>query len=339
MIVKVKYWPWHVGGWLIYWLVVSMVWLDYGVTYGGGLYKEGIRLLPKLAVVYINLWILLPRFLYAKHYLRYVLSVVGIIAGGLLIQLGLIHFFDQESQRILGRTVDASSIVRGMMIINSVVIFTSALAILQKRMEDVRKVEQLEKEKSQAELHLLKSQVNPHFLFNTLNNLYSLAVRQSPETPEVIARLSQLMRYMLKQSDASEVPLSKEINFLKSYLLLEKLRYDDSLKVRFDITGEVTNQQVAPMLFIPLVENAFKHGLSDKSSKEWLNIQMVLEDSQLRFAVENSIPETPNLINAEDGTGLTNLRTRLNLLYPQAHELTLKPQSNCYSAELKINLT
>lgn len=338
MILKIKYWPWHAFGWLIYWMMVSMVWLDYGVSYAGALYKEGIRLLPKLVVVYVNLWILLPRLLYAKLYLRYVLAIAGITVGGLLLQLGLIYFLDPESRLILGSKLDASSMVRGVMIINSVVIFTSALAILQKRTEDVRRVEQLEKEKSQAELHLLKSQVNPHFLFNTLNNLYSLAVRQSPETPEVIARLSQLMRYMLKQSDASEVPLSKEINFLKSYLLLEKLRYDDSLKVNFDITGEVANQQLAPMLFIPLVENAFKHGLSDKSNNEWLNIKMTLEENQLSFTVENSIPEGSNLIETQDGMGLANLRTRLSLLYPQAHELTLKPQMDCYSAELKINL-
>ncbi|WP_332369013.1 histidine kinase [Spirosoma telluris] len=148
--------------------------------------------------------------------------------------------------------------------------------------------EQIDKEKLQAELQLLKSQVHPHFLFNTLNNLYALTLHKSDHSPAVVLKLSELLSYMLYECNASEVPLQKEIAFMRNYIGLEQLRYGDRLDMSVTISGDYPTKLIAPLLLVPFLENAFKHGTSEQLEQAWMHIDLSVQGNQLKFKVINS---------------------------------------------------
>jgi sensor histidine kinase YesM len=202
------------------------------------------------------------------------------------------------------------------------------------------KNQELQKQKLESELKFLKSQIHPHFLFNTLNNLYALTLDKSEEAPEVVVKLSDLLSYMLYECNAPRVPLEKEINLLSDYLALEKIRYRNELKVDFDIQGRVNGKMIAPLLLIPFVENGFKHGLSKQIKNPWINISVDVEDYLLNFRVENNKPE----IDSDDesgyteGIGLKNVRRRLDLIYGNNYELNVRNDEGVFAVELLVKL-
>jgi LytS/YehU family sensor histidine kinase len=196
---------------------------------------------------------------------------------------------------------------------------------------------QLRIEKQQAELNYLRSQTNPHFLFNTLNNIYSLASEKSDLAPESIMRLSRILRYMLYETGGSSVSIEQEIQTINNYLELERLRYDESLKISFEQNIEDKNQHISPLLLIPLIENAFKHGTSETINKPFVNIHLTLHKQQLTLIVENSADPDSRDVQKES-IGLTNLRRQLSLLYRDSN-LEIQKTTETFVASLKINLT
>ncbi|MGA0558862.1 sensor histidine kinase [Larkinella sp. VNQ87] len=206
---------------------------------------------------------------------------------------------------------------------------------------------QIEKEKFQAELQLLKSQIHPHFLFNTLNNLYALTLRKSEQSPAVVLKLSQLLSYMLYDCNASEVLLEKEIAFMKNYIGLEQLRYGARLEVSMNFHGDLKGKSIAPLLLIPFLENAFKHGTSEQLEQAWIFLDLAVDDNVLTFKLVNSrdtdsvLPETdPPSVGATSvgGIGLQNVRKRLELLYPGRYELTIQPEEETFLVDLILRL-
>ena len=193
----------------------------------------------------------------------------------------------------------------------------------------------LEQEKLRAELTALKHQVNPHFLFNVLNSLYGLAFRNDDEpTAEGIAKLSQLMRYMLYESNDREVPLDRELDYLENYISLQKLRLDEKTDLLFEVKGDIAGRSIAPMLLIPFVENAFKYGISTAKSS-FVHIFLETKDKELRFEVKNSIHVIHSPPKEEyGGIGLKNVRKRLELLYPEQYHLETGPEGNMFRVEL-----
>ena len=190
----------------------------------------------------------------------------------------------------------------------------------------------------EAELRALKSQVNPHFFFNTLNSLYALTLERSEKAPEMILRLSELMRYVIYESRDELVPIGKQLEFLKSYVFLEQLRSDESLEVRFDITGNHFEISIAPLIYLAFVENAFKHGISNRE-KSFIDISMNSDDGSISFWCANSIPKSKageTGENVHSGIGLENVTKRLNLLFPDRHEIKINKTSDEFEVLLQI---
>ncbi|MEZ4953626.1 MAG: histidine kinase [Saprospiraceae bacterium] len=190
-------------------------------------------------------------------------------------------------------------------------------------------------EKLQSELKFLRSQTNPHFLFNTLNNLYHLARKNSSNTPDAILKLSGLMRFMLYECTATTIPISKEIDLIRDYIELEKLQYDNRLTVDFKVDATIENQKIAPLLLMPFVENAFKHGASESTGNIWVYIYLTIKNGVLEFSVKNS--KDPDTQYSDEGIGLKNIKRQLDLIYPN-HILEIKNRENEFEIYLKIEL-
>lgn len=197
--------------------------------------------------------------------------------------------------------------------------------------------QQLRIEKQQAELNYLKSQTNPHFLFNTLNNIYSLARDKSDLAAESIMRLSKILRYMLYDAGGQFVAVEQELKVIGDYILLEQLRYDETLRVDFNYDVEDMKQRLPPLLLIPLVENAFKHGASETRHQPYVDIHLSVANRQLAFFVRNSTEESSGDGEVKENIGLSNLRRQLELLYTD-YQVAIEQRPFEFSATLKINL-
>jgi two-component system LytT family sensor kinase len=190
----------------------------------------------------------------------------------------------------------------------------------------------------QSELALLRSQINPHFLFNTLNNIYSLVYTKSDDAPQAMTKLSDIMRYMLYESNTEKVALSKEINYLESLIELLRLRLSRKNFIEFNVKGNTENRIIAPMLFFPFVENAYKH-CNKKSPAPGIKIDLEVHEDLLTFSVVNSIKKENEVSEGDEGgIGLRNIKRRLVLLYPERHHLNISETAGYYSIELQISL-
>ncbi|WP_440066524.1 sensor histidine kinase [Tenacibaculum discolor] len=194
-------------------------------------------------------------------------------------------------------------------------------------------IQELKKEKSKTELSLLKTQINPHFFFNTLNNLYALTVKSSPQAPEVILKLSDMMRYTIYDGEKETVKISEEIAYLNNYIELHKIRYRKSVEITFNHNID-TNLNIPPLLYIILLENAFKHGIETLAENAFIHVYLYDNDDFIYFEIENNFD--PNEITNSKGIGLQNLKRRLSLLYKQQHELNIDITNNFYKTLLKI---
>jgi len=195
--------------------------------------------------------------------------------------------------------------------------------------------DELIKERQASEIAILRSQVNPHFLFNTLNNIYSLVYNKSEEAPEAVMKLSSIMRYMLYDSNADLVPVVKEVEYLNSFIELQQLRITQKGFVEIRVHGSMENRTIPPMMLIPFVENAFKHG--DKNHEPGISILLTLLPERLVFSVENFVKNgTQSLSEDSGGFGLKNIKSRLDLLYPGKHELLINSDQEKYKIELTI---
>ena len=197
----------------------------------------------------------------------------------------------------------------------------------------------IEKEKLDTEMKFLKSQINPHFLFNVLNNIYALTVIKSDKAPDNLMRLSEMLRYMLYDSNDGKVPLHKEIDHMENYISLASLKDSRGLNVRVDLDKSQPGLKVVPLLFIPFVENAFKHSKIEDLNNGYININLKTSNDQIEFSIENSIPNVVFKKDKNGGIGLTNTVQRLELLYPNKHLLSISDSGKTYSVHLKLDLT
>ncbi|MES2795890.1 MAG: histidine kinase [Bacteroidota bacterium] len=199
---------------------------------------------------------------------------------------------------------------------------------------------QLMQENVTAELQLLKSQIHPHFLFNTLNNLYALTLKQSNKAPEVVEKLSDLLKYMLQECNAPNIWLKREIEMLNNYIELEKLRYGKRLNVICLVEGEVNHKKIAPLLMLPFLENAFKHGSAEVIGIAQINIRIVVQGNELAFYIVNNFMKNKKTnSNKLGGIGLKNVEKRLQLLYGYKYSLEIKSDKDIFSIEMKLPLT
>jgi hypothetical protein len=194
-----------------------------------------------------------------------------------------------------------------------------------------------QQEKVVAELQLLKAQVHPHFLFNTLNNIYSVSLENSPKTPALILKLSSLLSYMLYDCKAAEVRLQKELEIMKNYIELERERYGNNIDISWNENGEIQDQFVAPLMILPFLENAFKHGTSEQLEKSWLSVDVSVEANRLKVKIANS--KNVYATVRGNGLGIANIRKRLEFIYPHRHELKLSDEGHFFVIALMIQLS
>jgi len=196
-----------------------------------------------------------------------------------------------------------------------------------------------EQQRTIAELKLLKAQLHPHFLFNTLNNLYSHTLEYSPRSPEIVLKLSALLRFMIYESNVPKIPLTKEMELLQNYTSLEQIRYGDRLDISINVSGDIEKYQIAPLLLLPLLENAFKHGTSQQIEQCWISLDLSMEGDILRFKLLNSIdPDYHEEITNNKGIGLNNVIQRLQLLYKDKYQFNTIRLEEVYVVNLNLNI-
>ncbi|MFO0356312.1 MAG: sensor histidine kinase [Sphingobacteriaceae bacterium] len=279
---------------------------------------------------YINLYLLIPRYLFLKKHKHYAsFASLLVIATALLIT-----FWLSELDQIDWFSRFIVSIINVVFVL----LMTSAGRFLIEYLRKMMKLKEIENKQLKAELNLLKAQVNPHFLFNTLNNLYGLITQnQNQKAAEITLKLADLMRYLLESSKADKVSLNKEIQFLEDYLSLEKIRLSPKTDLKFTVSRIKKEIFITPLLFIPMVENAFKHGLNTISTDSFAHFSLSVQGDELFFEAINSVGKSPE--NSEkSGTGLENLKKRLQLIYPQKHQLYIEQTSNQFKVILHIQL-
>lgn len=220
----------------------------------------------------------------------------------------------------------------------TVIGFALAIKLLKQWYTKQKETEILVREKINAELQLLKAQVHPHFLFNTLNNIYSFILNDSDRAPEMIKNLSSLLRYILNDCNRPYVPLEKEISMIKDYIALEQIRYGDRLNLNLQIQGATNNKMISPLLLIPFIENSFKHGTSRMLTHPWVRLNIQIGINFLEFSLANNKPEHSSETISKRGIGLSNVKQRLQLLYPGTHTLQITENKMSYEVFMKIAL-
>jgi two-component system, LytTR family, sensor kinase len=308
------------------------------------LLKSTFHLVLLVPVFYLNMWVLIPQLIFEKRIVFYAISVIVImIFAGITTYFFDTWLFRQYSldviiierahQSIRPRIDLAPAFLSTIMILG---ISTSLRLIDEYRKQEKNKKE-IQSEKLNSELAFLKSQVNPHFLFNTLNNLYSLARSGSPKVSQAILKLSDLMHYMLEETQENKISLHKEVQYLINYIELQKIRLHESVSVIVNIQKDIPNESIVPLLLIPFVENAFKHGVS-YNQKSFINIDLAVKNQVLLLTVLNSKIKGEIERDSVSGIGLNNVNRRLNLLYPDQYKLSIRDSDTDYMISLSINL-
>jgi sensor histidine kinase YesM len=315
-------------------------------------------------IFYINYLVLVPSFFFKTRRYRYYLAVFALIIIFYFvsdISNKLVFTYVTEKNRsgqVERRLDDRAKMVppgagfmrlrppfRNMYLfnygVNSVflVFFSLGLRVLERNSRIEKLQKETEKERLKSELAFLKSQISPHFFFNTLNNIYSLIGINAEDSKEAVLKLSKLMRYLLYESEQGEATLSSEINFMNNYIDLMKLRLSDRVKLSVDFPNRFDDVSIPPLLFVPYIENAFKHGISNRE-RSFIEISIDLKGQSLNFRCANSIATAePNLeMQKSSGIGMENAAKRLNLLFPERHNLKISRSDNVFEVFVKINI-
>ena len=291
-----------------------------------------------ISVFYFNYLFILPTFLNKKKYIWCALAMFLLIVISAFIKCGLAYYFYDIVIKRYGakQIIDFWDYYSGAAFVSAFFItLGTVLKFITDWFLNEKVKSHLENEKLLSELAFLKSQINPHFLFNSLNNIYSLAYQKAEKTPEAILKLSEIMRYMLYESNVDKVALSDEIRYLENYIELQKLRFKDNIHIKFEIRGEPVGLKITPLILISFVENAFKHGIATDIEVP-ISISLKLSKDKLYFQVINKKSEMNKDITG--GIGLPNVKRRLELLYKDRYSLNIDDKNDIYRCELNLNL-
>ena len=308
----------------------STVWFTIG--------NELINLVFYVLVVYLNLLLLIPRYLPRQPWL-YLGLVVLLCALVTPIQVFVLYI------KLSGQPYYQLKLAHNQLLVFFtnffLVLLSTVLRVVMDWWRYQNEKQLLVTQTMQSELRFLKSQINPHFLFNTLNNLYALTLKKSDKAPDIVLKLSEIMRYMLYECNEKSVLLTKEIQYIHNYLDLERLRQPVAADISFVTEGRISEQLVAPLLFVPFLENSFKHGLNHHvHGGGFVRMRLSVQGEDLEFFIENSKPERlPRQEHPRSGgIGLTNVRQRLQLLYPEQHTLEVQDEPHRYAVTLRLKL-
>lgn len=305
-----------------------------------------------IVLILLNTYCFFPCFFFEKRYGAFVAAVfLGLL--GMILLNEVMEFWMPKDLRApfpnasgLSKTpmpkppkmVINPRYFMGLVVYTAVVMVSTVLESIQLHRQQERLSNQVEREKLTAELKFLKSQINPHFLFNVLNNVYSLSIAKSEQTPEVVIRLSEMLRYMLYQSGHERASLEQEIVYIQNYTALQQLKDDEQLSVELELEVKNPSARIAPMILIPFVENAFKHSKIEDISHGWIKVRLTEQGNQFVFEVRNSLPGSSFTKDPTGGIGLSNVKRRLELEYPGKHQLDIREAENAFTIQLSVSL-
>ncbi len=311
----------------------------YRDNFKAALLYEWLFLPIRLIAVYLNWFLLIPFFLYQNRIFRYLLLLSGALIILAYIQryaaiewIYPTYFPDWSGGE---KPYQFFRIIQYVVIIASPVAFSTGIKLFLDWNAQKTRSRQLEIEKRNTELKYLKAQINPHFLFNTLNNLYGLSTENSQKVPGLIVKLSDFLSYSLYESNAEKTTVAREIKLIQDFVDLETERYADRVEVSWKLDKTVYSEEIAALLFMPLVENAFKHGVREATEKAAVNIELYREKQCLVFRIKNTL-ESQKVNDNTPGIGLSNLKRRLELLYPGRHQLETHKSESYFNAILKL---
>ena len=344
----------HVLFWLCWWAFSAFLY-SFSAPYFGFSYLKRLPisafeavlyLVPHMFLSYSLMYFIIPRMLLKG---RYVLSLVSVLLLFLITAsfattmamyvikpaavaiFGPLHYPDHIDQRMFFRGLLAG--LRGGISIGGI---AAAIKLTKYWVLKEQRILQLQQENTSSQLQLLKAQVHPHFLFNTLNNIYSRTQVTSPEAAKMIMGLSGMLRYMLYDCNNALVPLSRELQITEQYILLEKSRYGSELDVNIELPSTDTGLLIAPLLLLPFVENCFKHGASEMLEQPWISMQVTVDGEQMKMKLLNGKMQEEE--SRAGGIGLVNVKKRLDLVYPGKHELVINNEEEVFIVNLSIEL-
>jgi LytS/YehU family sensor histidine kinase len=314
-------------------------WGSYFHDYWYSLKSNLVEFPIHIIVVYINVYYLIPKFILRKKYQKYIASVAIMLVLVYLVRTGLNYLLVTKEiwpeAEIAGKFLETNHIIAVILGELYVLGFVTAIKLLIDWPIELKRNEDLAKLQLSTELKFLRSQIQPHFFFNTLNNLYALTLTKSDDAPRLVIKLSDLMQYVLYEVKSSKASLLEEINHLNNYIDIEQIRFKDRIDLEMDITGSIEDVEVPPLLFLNFVENCFKHGLKE-NDKVKINMSFeICKDNYLEFRLANTFNPNTNQ-GSKQGIGIMNTERRLKLLFANDFVLETNIKDNIYNLFLKI---
>jgi hypothetical protein len=326
----------HTLFWLCAWFFFFFYYKRYSEVNNYTLTASIINLVAAIATVYTFNYYLIPKILLKNKLRKFIafafVAIVMFFYIQLLLTLFLVVKLLNVENRLFPEMIDVVMLFFNMFFVVFVAI---AIKFYKRWSEKDFREQQVQKEKVEAELQMLKTQINPHFLFNTLNSIYVLAMKKSEQTANVVMKLSDILDYILYRIDAPKIAITTEIQIIENYIELEKIRFTDRVNLTFTSNFKTKDIQIPPMLIIPFVENAFKHGVGKSMDKSWINITIKETDRMLNIEVSNT--KSQNAIKGEaGGIGLLNVKRRLDLLFGDGYKLDITEKNNRFDVFLSI---
>lgn len=323
-------------GYVLFWSVRDLVHHD--------VYLENVQLNALSATIYAgmayaNVYFLVPTFLLNRKYLTYLMLVIAgltvtAIVSSQAVQFFLIHVGHEEAVELFGS-------IRGMIILSFeailVTLITLAIVLVKIYVVKDNDTRDLIKKNLETELNFLKNQINPHFLFNSLNSIYFLIPKNQKKAAEILLKFSDMLSHQLYQGNKDFIPLQNEIKYLENYMELEKVRQGDRVEVDWKVVGRTDNIQIPPMIFLTFLENAFKHGQQTENTNYKIEGELKIDHNELTFLLKNDMPPLNGNGNGTQGVGLENTKRRLELLYPGHHALNIDQADKKFSVELSLD--
>ena len=329
---------------ILFWTIIAGIHLSFVIRF----LPPRTALLSTLTVLvfqaltfYVNIRILFPRFFSLSRAGRFFLISILFVVAVTLAQILLEYFY--LSRWMMGQGPPLQPKMIPMMFMRSVfwILFmdlTGTVFMMQDRMrEQTEQTQKMAAEKLATELKLLKSQINPHFIFNALNNIYSLAYMKSEKAAESVLKLSGMLRYVIEECEQEKVPLRSEIEYIQNYIAFQKMKSPEEQDIGFDCSGADPNVLIAPMLFNPLIENSFKYSKIAETRKALIRIGLKTDGDELHFRILNSVPDGTRM-QPGAGTGLKNVRQRLEIIYPEKHGLDIEDRGTEFGVHLRLAL-
>lgn len=297
-----------------------------------------IKVVDLALMVYITNFVLIPFLLYRKKYALFVIIFIAMVLTSSFSKMYIIGQVAGDPTTFSLKGNLKARIYDNVIPHFFLVIAGAAIKLMLDQLRLQRKIAELAKEKAEAELNFLKSQINPHFLFNSLNAVYFLIDKNNPEARQALHKFSDMLRYQLYEANGEKIPIEKEIDYLQDYVHLQQLRKDENYKVQFNCSPDIKNFSIEPLLLMPFVENAFKHISHKTDGNNFVKLDLARSNGYFEFAVENSREKGVYTTEQHGGIGMNNVKRRLELLYPGTHQLSVDDNINTFKVNLKLKI-